>query len=242
MAGKTQGGNRWKARMRKAIVGITPPVVFAAIRKSRMSLPFKAPESRALRQPADYSTLDNPLEVPCQVESYLLCRDKYLRATDTVLDVGFGLGYGLQMCAAKARELSGIETDARAVARGLRVFDGHPRIRSVAAYDGKTIPFPDSSFDAVMCVEVLEHVADYEALLLELVRVARRMVFLTTPNRCPESTQRDGTPKNYWHLREWTWAELAEIFANMGLHVEWNFLNGRWEGPFRVEQSLADER
>lgn len=49
--------------------------------------------------------------------------------------------------------------------------------------DGRALPFPSRSFDIVTCHHVLEHVpeSDRPALLAELVRVARRRVYLTGP-------------------------------------------------------------
>ncbi|MBI2883483.1 MAG: class I SAM-dependent methyltransferase [Candidatus Methylomirabilis oxyfera] len=49
--------------------------------------------------------------------------------------------------------------------------------------DGRALPFPPRSFDIVTCHHVLEHVpaSDRPALLAELVRVARRRVYLTGP-------------------------------------------------------------
>jgi hypothetical protein len=52
--------------------------------------------------------------------------------------------------------------------------------------DGRDLPFADGSFDVVHSSAVLEHVGsakDQATFLRELVRVARRAVFLTTPNR-----------------------------------------------------------
>jgi hypothetical protein len=52
--------------------------------------------------------------------------------------------------------------------------------------DGRDLPFPDGSFDVVHSSAVLEHVgsrANQEKFLSELVRVARRVLFITTPNR-----------------------------------------------------------
>ena len=40
-------------------------------------------------------------------------------------------------------------------------------------YDGKTIPFPDEHFDAVVCFEVLEHVFNIKEIIQELNRVLK---------------------------------------------------------------------
>jgi ubiquinone/menaquinone biosynthesis C-methylase UbiE len=52
--------------------------------------------------------------------------------------------------------------------------------------DGRRLPFADRSFDLVHSSAVLEHVGSRAAqrdFLRELLRVARRAVFVTTPNR-----------------------------------------------------------
>lgn len=54
-----------------------------------------------------------------------------------------------------------------------------------AAYiqgDITKMPFPDHSFDIVICTEVLEHLEKPEAALKELIRVARKYVFITVPH------------------------------------------------------------
>ena len=43
----------------------------------------------------------------------------------------------------------------------------------VHEFDGRTIPFPDASFDHVLCTEVLEHAEDPEMLVAEMHRVLR---------------------------------------------------------------------
>jgi len=174
--------------LRRALRDVTPPFIG---RRVGLYGQQRAPHP----EPDSYSTLDDPVEVPCQVEAYLFCRDHYIRDGDSVLDVGFGLGFGLHIMAAKAGRLSGIEVDSAAAQRGGRVFEGHPRVGSVALYDGLTVPMADNSVDVVTCVDVIEHVEDYESLLGEMIRVARRRVFLATPNRRPECTLADGSPK-----------------------------------------------
>ena len=63
--------------------------------------------------------------------------------------------------------------------------DRFPGIRAVQA-DGLRLPFADKSFDVVHSSAVIEHVGNasrQRAFMQELFRVARRGVFVTTPNR-----------------------------------------------------------
>jgi hypothetical protein len=61
----------------------------------------------------------------------------------------------------------------------------YPGVRFVAG-NGKALPFSDGEFDVVHSAAVLEHVGSQEEqvrFIAELWRVARRGIFLTTPNR-----------------------------------------------------------
>ena len=192
------------------------------------------------RFPGLYSTLDHPIVVPVQEAAYRLCVEKYLYTGDRILDVGFGLGYGLKMMATRADRLVGIDIDRKAVSRGQALVQEIPAIREIQAYDGEHIPFTDGEFDLVTCVDVIEHVPDYGNLLREMVRVARRMVLLSTPNRLPENTLPNGRPRNRWHLREWNFEEFDDLLNQIpGIRVEWNFLDGPWAGPFQVRSAVS---
>lgn len=63
------------------------------------------------------------------------------------------------------------EYDGVADGRGLQTGTWHPRTDLVC--DITKLPEPDDSFDAVMCVEVLEHVPDPVVALRELSRVLK---------------------------------------------------------------------
>lgn len=61
----------------------------------------------------------------------------------------------------------------------------YPGVRFIQA-NGLNLPFEDSSFDIVHSSAVIEHVGSFEnqtIFLRELLRVARRGIFVTTPNR-----------------------------------------------------------
>jgi len=184
--------------------------------------------------PGEYSATDTKgTIVPCQIEAYFLALNRWVDEGSRVLDVGFGLGYALNILAIKASEVSGVDIDARALEHCRATVEGrNPRLRSLALYDGLNLEFPDGEFDVVTCVDVLEHVEHYGRFLDELLRVSRKGVFISTPNRRREYTRRDGRPRNPWHLREWTRDELDPIFRRHGV-PEWHVLNGPFEGPFR---------
>src|SRR5215211_7563016 len=62
----------------------------------------------------------------------------------------------------------------------------YPGVRFVHA-DARDMPFEDGSFDLVHSAAVLEHVGSFEnqaKMIAECLRVARRGICLTTPNRC----------------------------------------------------------
>ena len=191
------------------------------------------------RFPRLYSTLDNQIEVPVQVAAYRLVIEKYIQPGDIVLDVGIGLGYGLTQMSAKASQATGIDIDKRAVTQAQTLLSLNEKIKEIQVYDGIHIPYDDQTFNVVTCIDVIEHVPDYFGLLLEMTRVTRRVVIISTPNRRPENTRPGGRPMNRWHLREWSFTEFDEILSRIpGTQVDWNFINGPLSGPFQVNSDI----
>ena len=191
--------------------------------------------------PKDYSTICGAGSfVPCQMEAYFLAMNKYVKEKDSVLDVGFGLGYGLNVMSIKAAKVSGVDVDKNVYDYCQDTLIGkNPKVDVLKVYDGYNLDFADNTFDIVTCVDVIEHVEDYERLIKEMLRVSKRGLFLSTPNRRPEYTNSDGTPKNYWHLREWSYDEFNTIVKKFGT-IDWNCANGEFEGPFKISNSIKD--
>jgi SAM-dependent methyltransferase len=148
------------------------------------------------------------------------CLAELVPADARVLDVGCGDGL-LTGFLARTRpdlEVTGVDVLVR---EGAHV--------PVDRFDGRALPYRDGSFDAVLCVDVLHHAEDPEALLTEAARVARRWVvlkdhLLAGPLAGPTlrfmdrvSNLRHGIaiPSHYWELERW-----REAFARLGLAVE----------------------
>jgi ubiquinone/menaquinone biosynthesis C-methylase UbiE len=198
---------------------------------------------RILRpNPKEYSTIvGKGFVVPVQIEAYFLALNKYVDEKAKILDVGFGLGYGLTILSIKSREVNGVEVDTKVLDYCTNTIVGkNPRLNDLKIFDGYHLPFFDNTFDTVTCIDVIEHVEDYKLLIKEMLRVSRKGLFLSTPNRRPEYTNRDGSPKNYWHLREWSIKELEQIISEFG-RIDWNFINGPFEGPFKISKEINQE-
>jgi ubiquinone/menaquinone biosynthesis C-methylase UbiE len=157
-----------------------------------------------------------------------------------VLDVGVGLGYGMAIISVKASRVEGVDVDDKAVEYAAKEYVGkNPKIKSVKVYDGYKLPYPSKSFNVITCVDVLEHVEDYDRFIDELLRVTKKYVIFGTPNRRKEYTNPDGTPMNHWHLREWSKPELDAILKKHSAKIEWRLIDGPFDGPFTVNKRTS---
>src|SRR5205807_1225287 len=80
-----------------------------------------------------------------------------------------------------ARRMSGVAVQREYYARtALRYDESHGADEHAVA--SEALPYPDASFDAVVAIGVMHHVPDPSAVVAELVRVARRAVFISDAN------------------------------------------------------------
>ena len=105
----------------------------------------------------------------------------------TVLDVGCAGGFMTEAIAEKGANVTGIDPaqDAIAAARSHAEQSGLSVRYDVGV--GEQLPYPDDSFDAVVCVDVLEHVSDLQKVISEIARVLKPggMFLFDTINRNP---------------------------------------------------------
>jgi len=116
-----------------------------------------------------------------------------------LLDIGGGSGSSLIVL---LEEFPGLEIDVidadearvqhlRALARGLGHLDldlGTPRL-TARMMDATDLEFENDIFDVVTGLEVLEHLDDPERAVAEMLRVARRVVIVSVPDR-PDTNPR----------------------------------------------------
>ena len=141
-----------------------------------------------------------------------------VEATDDVLDVGCGEGYGAPVLLAAAKSYAGIDLSEAVVDEARRAF-GSDRAR-FSAFDGSRIPYDDATFDAAVSFQVIEHVGDVAAYLAEIRRVVKPegWAMFTTPNRLLRLAPGE-SPWNRFHLREFDPqgldVALAEVFSDI---------------------------
>lgn len=105
-----------------------------------------------------------------RLDSYLECllpeRGDGLR----LLDVGCGVGHHLARLRSRGYQVAGVDA-SKEMLRHARV--NNPGAEILEA-DVDDLPFPEASFDIVLCVEVLRHIPRSERCIREMGRVLRR--------------------------------------------------------------------
>lgn len=88
-----------------------------------------------------------------------------------VLDVGCGGGYTCEFLARRGARMTGIDRSAPCIAAARSHAEAHGLPITYRSGMAEALPFPSGVFDVVICVDVLEHVDDPEAVIGEIARV-----------------------------------------------------------------------
>jgi SAM-dependent methyltransferase len=96
-----------------------------------------------------------------------------------VLEAGCGTGELARELVRRGAHVAAIDLSPRAVAETREISGAYCQVATVT-----DLPYPDGSFDLVVCVETLQHVQDWTSGLAELVRVTRDggRLIVTIPN------------------------------------------------------------
>ena len=101
----------------------------------------------------------------------------------SVLDVGTATGLSLRLLKDALPHVSvcGIEPVRELIKRAAA--NGHAAPGPIIQARGEALPFSDASFDVVCEFAILHHVPDPGAVVKEMLRVARKAVFISDSNR-----------------------------------------------------------
>ena len=131
--------------------------------------------------PADYDRFYNKLNSISRNRSTDLnkpCLEFILKNIDpsaeTLIDVGSGNGFLLEQVHQHRPRLQLTGFD-------IKDHDENGTIYSYVKGNIEKMPFPDKSFDVVTCTHTVEHLIRLEQCMSELVRIARKQLFIVTP-------------------------------------------------------------
>ncbi len=106
--------------------------------------------------------------------------DRHIDWSDkVVLDLGCAGGFMAEALEDRGARVTGIDPAEQAIAAARAHAQAAGRSIRYAVGMGEALPYADSEFDAVVCVDVLEHVSDLNRVLAEVARMLRpRGLFL----------------------------------------------------------------
>lgn len=138
------------------------------------------------------------------------------------LDIGCGVGYGARRLLERgASEVVAVDYAEEALEIARREFS-HPRI-SYIRDDAQLLGKINGAFEVIVAYEIFEHVPRPEAMLercLELLKPGG-WLFCSTPNDRFRPKLKDGvTPRNPFHVREYTYSEFRDILASYFTEIE----------------------
>jgi ubiquinone/menaquinone biosynthesis C-methylase UbiE len=136
--------------------------------------------------PSNYQkhTTKNPIQKFLLARYFKKLKGLFPENFSTILDIGCGEGFLLEHLPSHIGYV-GIDNSTEAI----QLAQDHKIPRSQDPKNIKfqkesvyELPFHDNEFDLVTCLEVLEHLDNYEKALQEIKRVAKKYVILSVPN------------------------------------------------------------
>ena len=149
-----------------------------------------------------------------------------------VLDAGSGEGYGSEILRASARKVVSLDLDAPTLIHARGRYGSASPVRG----DLSDLPLADASFDAIVALQVVEHLAPVEGFVREARRVLRPggTLVISTPNR---TTFPAGL--NPFHAHEYDGPELRELLS--GTFSEVRLLGLAHGAPLRWLEGVLGE-
>ena len=141
-----------------------------------------------------------------------------------VLDAGCGAGYGSAELAHTAMSVVGIDRAAEAIEYARANY----RLPNLSFEEASvtSLPHGDGAFDLVVAFEVIEHLENWKAFLLEARRVLSPtgQFMVSTPNKLYYTESRGADGANPFHVHEFDFKEyfdaLKEVFPYVSMFLE----------------------
>jgi len=138
-----------------------------------------------------------------------------------VLDVGSGPGYLIRALEEAGYEAAGLDHSEEALRLGAQHVSAEIQLGDVCEH----IPWDDGSFDGVVLHDVIEHLTEEDAALVEIRRVLRPggLVLLSTLNESSVLHKLLGKRWSFYqdptHVKPWRTASLRALLERHGFEV-----------------------
>ncbi|AWQ83078.1 methyltransferase domain protein [Pseudomonas aeruginosa] len=148
-------------------------------------------------------------------------------AQDTLLDLGCGEGVATLFAARQGASViftDSEEDKVRSLAQQVETVARRPFTGLVS--DSDPLPLRDACADKLVCMEVLEHVANPARVMAELVRLGRpgAQYLLSVPDPVGEHLQQGIAPADYFrapnHIHIFSRDDFARLVQDAGLVIE----------------------
>jgi SAM-dependent methyltransferase len=128
----------------------------------------------------------------------------------SVLDIGCGRGYGLEIVEGKGLTAVGVDVSLQFLRAARARLATAPLVNA----SGDGLPFASGSFDSIISFDVIEHIDDDQRFLDEVRRTTRQGAFIavSSPNRLAASGRRR-IPLNRFHVREYASDEFYSLLS-----------------------------
>lgn len=146
---------------------------------------------------------------------------------DIVVDVGCGAGGATLFCARQGAQITFTDTDPEKIQALTQQLARMQLTRATGMVsDSAPLPLPDEYATRVVALEVLEHVAEPESILKELVRIGKpgALYLIAVPDAVGEHIQKKLAPPQHFeapnHIHIFERETLKEMVTAAGLIIE----------------------
>lgn len=160
---------------------------------------------------------------------------KAIQDCDTFLEVGSGEGFCTRTIVSYSTKpflkVKAFDIDPARVAVAKSLWTDNGKISYEVSDACKTFPYKDSEFDAIVLLDIIEHVKDPSLVIKECVRVLRKrgILFLVIPCEGEPCTLHRFFRKRGWslseefvgHIQQLTKKEVSKMLEDEGLKTVW---------------------